>query len=393
MITKAQIEAFAAIETPFYFYDMDLLRQTLDIYKQQIDQYGWHAHYAMKANANDRILATIRDYGLGADCVSGNEVKLAVRSGFDPQKIVYAGVGKSDKEIKAALRAGIFSFNDQYMEVYGANIGLGTRLKWPDTYFVFYSSLGWQTYELKDWNYYFIYSTGKSHNLSLTSTLSRNSTDQSIYPRQGSEFSFTMQLTPPWSLMRKNASSIDWQSKSIQDHFKWIEYNKWTFKGAVYTRLLGDLVLMTRAHFGYLGYYNRNWGYSPFEGFIVGGDGMSGYNTYGSEVIGLRGYENYSLTPYINGAYAGNVYDKFTVELRYPLIMQPSSTIYALAFLEAGNCWSDIHNFNPFQVKRSAGVGLRVFLPIVGLLGIDWGYGFDATSDKSQFHFVIGQQF
>lgn len=283
--------------------------------------------------------------------------------------------------------------NDQYMEVYGANIGLGTRLKWPDTYFVFYSSLGWQTYELKDWNYYFIYNTGKSHNLSLTSTLSRNSTDQSIYPRQGSEFSFTMQVTPPWSLMRKNASSIDWQSKSIQEHFKWIEYNKWTFKGAVYTRLLGDLVLMTRAHFGYLGYYNRNWGYSPFEGFIVGGDGMSGYNTYGSEVIGLRGYENYSLTPYINGAYAGNVYDKFTVELRYPLVMQPSSTIYALAFLEAGNCWSDIHSFNPFQVKRSAGIGLRVFLPIVGLLGIDWGYGFDATSDKSQFHFVIGQQF
>ena len=283
--------------------------------------------------------------------------------------------------------------NDQYMEVFGATLGLGTRLKWPDTYFVFYNSLGWQTYKLKDWSYYFIYDTGISHNLSWTSSLSRNSTDQSIYPRQGSDFNFTMQLTPPWSLMRKNASSIDWSAKTVEEHFKWIEYNKWTFKGSVYTRLVGDLVLMTRANFGYLGYYNRKWGYSPFEGFIVGGDGMSGYNTYGSEVIGLRGYENYSLTPYINGAYAGNVYDKFTVELRYPLIMQPSSTIFALAFLEAGNCWSDIHNFNPFQVKRSAGVGLRVFLPIVGLLGIDWGYGFDATSNRSQFHFVIGQQF
>ena len=283
--------------------------------------------------------------------------------------------------------------NDQYMEVFGASLGLGTRLKWPDTYFVFYNSLGWQTYKLKDWSYYFIYNTGVSHNLSWTSSLSRNSTDQTIYPRQGSDFNFTMQLTPPWSLMRKNASSIDWSAKTIQEHFRWIEYNKWTFKGSVYTRLVGDLVLMTRANFGYLGYYNRKWGYSPFEGFIVGGDGMSGYNTYGSEVIGLRGYENYSLTPYINGAYAGNVYDKFTVELRYPLIMQPSSTIFALAFLEAGNCWSDIHDFNPFQVKRSAGVGLRVFLPIVGLLGIDWGYGFDATSNKSQFHFVIGQQF
>ncbi|MBR4212762.1 MAG: outer membrane protein assembly factor BamA [Bacteroidales bacterium] len=283
--------------------------------------------------------------------------------------------------------------NDQYMEVFGASLGLGTRLKWPDTYFVFYNSLGWQTYKLKDWSYYFIYNTGVSHNLSWTSSLSRNSTDQTIYPRQGSDFNFTMQLTPPWSLMRKNASSIDWSAKTIQEHFRWIEYNKWTFKGSVYTRLVGDLVLMTRAYFGYLGYYNRKWGYSPFEGFIVGGDGMSGYNTYGSEVIGLRGYENYSLTPYINGAYAGNVYDKFTVELRYPLIMQPSSTIFALAFLEAGNCWSDIHDFNPFQVKRSAGVGLRVFLSIVGLLGIDWGYGFDATSNKSQFHFVIGQQF
>ena len=283
--------------------------------------------------------------------------------------------------------------NDQYMEVFGATLGLGTRLKWPDSYFVLYNSLGWQTYKLQDWSYYFIYDTGVSHNLSWTASLSRNSTDQSIYPRQGSDFNFTMQLTPPWSLMRKDAASIDWDSKSVQEHFRWIEYNKWTFKGSVYTRLIGDLVLMTRVNFGYLGYYNRKWGYSPFEGFIVGGDGMSGYNTYGSEVIGLRGYENYSLTPYINGAYAGNVYDKFTVELRYPLIMQPSSTIFALAFLEAGNCWSDIHDFNPFQVKRSAGVGLRVFLPIVGLLGIDWGYGFDATSNNSQFHFVIGQQF
>jgi outer membrane protein insertion porin family len=152
---------------------------------------------------------------------------------------------------------------------------------------------------------------------------------------------------------------------------------------------------MTRAQFGYLGYYNKRWGYSPFEGFIVGGDGMSGYNTYGNEVIGLRGYENYSLTPYVNGAYAGNVYDKFTVELRYPVVMQPQSTIFALLFLEGGNSWSSIRDCNPFQIKRSAGVGLRVFLPVVGLLGIDWGYGFDNEpgKDKSHFHFLIGQQF
>ncbi len=285
--------------------------------------------------------------------------------------------------------------DSQYMEIYGASIGLGTRLKWPDNYFVFYNSLSWQSYNLQDWNYYFIYSTGRSHNISLSTTLSRNSTDQSLYPRRGSDFSLGLQITPPWSMMKKDWRNIDYSSMSVQDHYRWIEYHKWTFKGALYTQLVGDLVLMTRAQFGYLGYFNKNWGYSPFEGFIVGGDGMSGYNTYGNEVIGLRGYENYSLTPYIGNAYAGNVYDKFTVELRYPVIMQPSSTIFALVFAEAGNSWTDIKKFNPFQVKRSAGVGLRVFLPVVGLLGIDWGYGFDTESgkDKSHFHFLIGQQF
>ncbi|MCR5709537.1 MAG: outer membrane protein assembly factor BamA [Bacteroidales bacterium] len=285
--------------------------------------------------------------------------------------------------------------DDQFMEIYGAAVGLGTRLKWPDNYFVLYNSLNWQSYNLQDWNYYFIYSTGTSHNISWSTTLSRNSTDQSIYPRRGSDFSFGIQLTPPWSMMKKNWRDIEYAGQSVQDHYRWIEYHKWTFKGSLYTPIAGDLVLMTRAQFGYLGYYNKKWGYSPFEGFIVGGDGMSGYNTYGNEVIGLRGYDNYSLTPYINGAYAGNVYDKFTVELRYPLVLQPSSTIFALVFMEGGYSWSDIKKFNPFQMKRSAGVGLRVFLPMIGLLGIDWGYGFDnkAGDDKSHFHFLIGQQF
>ncbi len=283
----------------------------------------------------------------------------------------------------------------QYMEVFGASVGIGTRLKWPDNYFVLYNAIGWQSYKLKDWAYYFIYDTGMSHNINWSTTLTRTSTDQVIYPRTGSEFSFGVQITPPYSLLRKGGSDIDYSKQSVQEHYNWIEYHKWTFKGTLYTKLIGDLVLMTRAQFGYLGYFNKKWGYSPFEGFILGGDGMSGYNTYGSEVIGLRGYENYSLTPYVNGAYAGHVYDKFTVELRYPVIMQPSSTIYALLFLEGGNCWETIHEFNPFQIKRSAGAGVRVFLPVVGLLGIDWGYGFDESSSnkKSQFHFIIGQQF
>ena len=308
--------------------------------------------------------------------------------------------------------------NDEYMEVYGFAAGLGKRLKWPDRYFVLYNQLSWQTYKLQNWAYQFLFNTGISHNLSYTLSLSRNSTDQQIYPRVGSDFSFALQLTPPYSLMRKKdhgildasgnptkASSwkdIDYNLQTSQDRYKWIEYHKWTFKGAVYTKLVGDLVLMARAQFGYLGYYNRNWGYSPFEGFRVGGDGMSGYDTYGSEIISLRGYENYSLTPTNMSSYnstgqyyAGNVYDKFTVELRYPVILQPQSTIFALLFLEGGNCWSDIRDFNPFQIRRSAGVGVRVFLPMIGLLGVDWGYGFDNHDGYggSQFHFVIGQQF
>ena len=307
--------------------------------------------------------------------------------------------------------------NDEYMEVYGFAAGIGKRLKWPDNYFVLYNQLSWQTYKLQNWAYQFLFNTGISHNLSYTLSLSRTSTDQQIYPRQGSDFSFSLQLTPPYSLLRKKDhglldvdgnptkvdswKDIDYNFQSSQDRYKWIEYHKWSFKGSVFTKLVGDLVLMARAQFGYLGYYNRNWGYSPFEGFRVGGDGMSGYDTYGSEIISLRGYENYSLTPQALSSYnstgnyyAGNVYDKFTVELRYPVILQPQSTIYALLFLEGGNCWSDIRDFNPFQIKRSAGVGVRVFLPMIGLLGVDWGWGFDdPVNGKSQFHFVIGQQF
>jgi len=316
--------------------------------------------------------------------------------------------------------------NDRQMEVFGVAASLGSRLKWPDNYFVLYNGLNWQTYKLTNWySGYFIFADGMSHNISYSLNLSRNSSDQQIYPRSGSEFSLSLQLTPPFSLFRKYTYDVNgnkvpvasWKDVdynaydsetgtflwSAKNRYRWIEYHKWKFSGTSYFKIVGDLVLMTRAQFGYLGYYNRNWGYSPFEGFLLGGDGMSGYNTYGSEVISLRGYENYSLTPYQytqyntesgNYAYAGNVYDKFTVELRYPVILQPSSTIFALMFLEGGNCWSDIKYFNPFQIKRSAGVGVRVFLPMVGLLGVDWGYGFDdSTNGGSQFHFVIGQQF
>ena len=305
--------------------------------------------------------------------------------------------------------------HDKEMEIYGFSAGLGKRLKWPDNYFVLYNQLNWQTYELTNWyENYFIFDDGIAHNLSYTLGLSRNSTDQQLFPRSGENVSFSVSLTPPYSLFRKHDidqdgnrfavssyKDVNYDNWSARDRYKWIEYHKWSLKADFYQKIVGNLVLRTRFQFGYLGYYNRNWVYSPFEGFLVGGDGMTGYSTYGTEVISLRGYENYSLTPKTYSqynsqgmAYSGNLYDKFTLELRYPLVMQPSSTIFALAFLEGGNCWSDIRDFNPFQIKRSAGVGVRIYLPMIGLLGLDWGYGFDdATNGGSQFHFIIGQEF
>lgn len=320
------------------------------------------------------------------------------------------------RQTDSYLAIGILS-NDKVMQVYGFSAGIGTRLKWPDNYFVLYNGINWQTYNLKNWmSGYFMLTDGVSHNLSYSLNLSRTSTDQQIFPREGSVFSANLQLTPPYSLFRKKDiatldakgdptpvatyKDIDYDKWTSAQRYKWIEYHKWKVSAEVYQKVIGDFVVMARAQFGYLGYYNRKWGYSPFEGFRVGGDGMSGYDSYGSDIISLRGYENYSLTPWeatpyqTNGYYAGNVYDKFTMEFRYPVILQPQSTIFVLGFLEGGNCWSDIKNFNPFQIKRSAGVGVRVFLPMIGMLGIDWGYGFDDSKNgKSQFHFLIGQQF
>ena len=316
----------------------------------------------------------------------------------------------------SSLDAAAYNFfsSNRSMEIFGFSASLGSRLKWPDNYFVMYHGFNWQTYKLNDWyGGYFLFNDGMTNNINYTLNIVRNSTDQQIYPRTGSEFSFSLQLTPPFSLLRKfdydakgnkvpvnSYKDINYDNWSADKRYRWIEYHKWKFSAATYSRIAGDLVLMTRAQFGYLGYYNRNWGYSPFEGFLVGGDGMMGYMTYGSELVALRGYENNSLTPRLSSpyssdpVYSGNVYDKFTIELRYPVMLQPQSTIYALAFLEGGNCWADIKDFNPFQIKRSAGVGVRIFLPMVGLLGVDWGYGFDdPTHGKSQFHFVIGQQF
>ncbi|MGE0077052.1 MAG: outer membrane protein assembly factor BamA [Bacteroidales bacterium] len=288
-----------------------------------------------------------------------------------------------------------YQTSNKFFKVTGVSVGIGTRLKWPDDYFTIQNEVSYQNYYLKNWTGYFIFSSGQSNNLSFKTTLARNSTDQLIYPRRGSNFSLALQVTPPYSLL----NGKNYKSMTTTEKYKWIEYHKWTGRIQWYLSLIDNLVLYTNFQLGYLGYYNEEVGYSPFEGFDVGGDGMSGYNLYGKETIGLRGYNNSSLTPYDdNGIGVGHIYDKYSVELRYPISLKPQAAIYLLTFAEAGNAWRDANEFNPFNVHRSAGVGARMFLPMLGMLGIDWGYGFDKidgrpNAHKGQFHFVIGMPF
>ena len=276
----------------------------------------------------------------------------------------------------------------QAIAITGMAVGLGKRLKFPDDFFTLYNEISYQIYDLSNWSS-FLFEDGRANNLSFSSTLSRNSVDQPIYPRRGSNFSLSLQITPPYSLFNdKDYSTIDDQEK-----YRWIEYHKWTFKGSWFERLAGNLVLNAKLNFGFLGYFNKN-ARSPFEGYYVGGDGLSGYNLYGRETIAMRGYDNGSLTP----DDGGNIYNKYTLELRYPLSLKPQATFYGLVFLEGGNAWTDFKDFSPFDIKRAAGVGMRIFLPMFGMLGVDWGYGFDdipnqPSANKGQFHFVIGQQF
>ena len=289
------------------------------------------------------------------------------------------------------------------MIIDGATLGLGKRLEWPDDFFSLYGELSYQRYNLDEYTQYpFLFDDGVSNLISMSAKLTRFSTSPNlIYPRRGSSFTLAVQATPPFS----SISGKDMSIASDQVKYNFIEFHKWTFKADYYFPLdVNDkLVLNARYAFGYLGHYNNDIGPSPFEYFYVGGDGMTGYSLYGREVISLRGYTNGSLTPYnpAGNAPSGNVYSKITFELRYPISLNPQATIYALTFLESGRAWYQLKEYNPFKMNRSAGIGLRANLPMFGLLGIDWGYGFDpvpepsrySSANKSQFHFVIGQQF
>ena len=287
---------------------------------------------------------------------------------------------------------------DKSIKMLGVSLGYGKRLNWPDDYFQFMASLNYQMYMMKDWDYFLI-RNGTSHNVNLELAIERNSIDNPLYTRRGSQFSFSVAATPPYSLWdgKDYANMKDDDGKK----FKMIEYHKWKFKAKIYSPLAPlevkrTPVLMTRIEYGFLGSYNKNK-QSPFETFYMGGDGMSGYSsTYATETIGLRGYENGSIAGN-NGEY-GRAYSRLAMELRYPFLLEPSSTIYGLVFAEGGNAWSDLSDFNPFDLKRSAGVGVRIFLPMIGMMGIDWAYGFDkvngsSTVSGSNFHFIIGQEF
>ena len=301
----------------------------------------------------------------------------------------------------------VWQTSTQYFRTYGVAAGLGKRLNWPDPYFTFYAEASYERYALKNWSS-FVMTNGAANLASIKLVFGRNSVDQPIYPRRGSEFSASVQATLPYSLWdgkdykkleqianSSNSTSAE-ADRANQERYRWVEFHKWQFKAQWFQSFLknSNLVLMLKAEMGYLGSYNK-YKVSPFERYEVGGDGMSGYNIYGIDIIAMRGYEDGALDP---GSNYSRGYNKYTAELRYPIILKPSSQIYVLGFLEGGNAFDSWKKFSPFKIKRSAGFGVRLYLPVVGMLGIDWGYGFDAPAGStkksgSQFHFVLGQQF
>lgn len=306
--------------------------------------------------------------------------------------------GKKPNSLSVSLYKSISSNGQQgdsrqAIEIAGLTIGLGKRLKFPDDYFTLYNAINLQQYKLINNQSFFSFSNGYSNNINYNIKIGRNSTDQLIYPRRGSNFSLSLKITPPYSMFD---GIDDYSSISDQEKYAWIEYYKWKFKSSWFSAFSEKLVLNTRVEMGLLGAYNNNLGVAPFERFYVGGDGMSGmgYQFDGRELISLRGYSNNSISPQTGAT----IYSKYTTELRYAISLNPSSTVYALAFLEAGNAWDSFDNYNPFLVKRSAGFGVRLMLPMIGMMGLDYGWGLDdivgrPDANGGQFHFSIGQQF
>lgn len=272
------------------------------------------------------------------------------------------------------------------LQITGAGLSLSRRLKWPDDYFIASHGITYKHYKLNNYTLNSgLFTNGIANDISYGFTLTRNSLDSPIYARSGSEVSVSTYFTPPFSLM----NGKDYSSATDQEKYKWLEYYKVNLRGAWMLNLVGDVVLSTRFRFGFMGYYNKDIGLAPFGRYVLGGDGLSSWNLDGREIVPLRGYENQSIGASSTGG--GSVFDRFTLELRQPIIESANATIWVLGFLEGGNCWSDMSQFQPFKMYNSAGVGVRLYMPMIGLIGVDWGYGFDGTTGGSQFHFSIGQ--
>ena len=294
---------------------------------------------------------------------------------------------------KSVSSNGLTSDERQEIQVSGLSLGIGKRLKNPDDYFTLYNGLNFIQYKLSNSQSFFSFRNGESNNVNYQINLGRNSVDQLNYPRQGSNFLLSIKLSPPYSMFD---NVDDYSSLTDQEKYKWVEYYKWKFKATWFSPFTEKLILATKTEFGFLGGYNDQLGISPFERFYVGGDGLSGmgYMNDGRELVALRGYSNNSLSPQTGAT----IYNKYTAEIRYALSLNPTSTMYALAFLEAGNAWEDFDNFNPFGIKRSVGIGVKIMLPMIGMMGLDYGWGLDEIignpdANGGQFHFSIGQNF
>ncbi|MBV8390387.1 MAG: outer membrane protein assembly factor BamA [Mucilaginibacter sp.] len=287
--------------------------------------------------------------------------------------------------------------NYNNLRINGVGITLGKRLNWPDNYFQINYSLNFDHYSLDNYPGY-IFQNGTSYNIKLTQDITRNSLDAPIFPTQGSNIKLTIQGTPPYSLW----NGVNYKIATPAEEYHFVEYYKVKWDAQWFQKIIGKLVLMSQVRFGFLGEYNSFVPASPFERFKLGGDGMQSYQfLQGSDIIGLRGYQNFSVIPVgtnynVNNNPGSTLYNKYTFELRHPVIASQSATIFVLAFAEGGNVWNNFDQFNPFNVRRSVGVGARIFLPIFGLLGLDYGYGFDKIpgipdANRGQFHFSISQ--
>lgn len=326
---------------------------------------------------------------LSLNLVSNAKYYYAISAGFvEPwlggRRAQSLGVNVSHNLLSNGFWANKSSSDYYSLKITGVNVSLTRRLKWPDDYFILAQSLSYKLYTLDNYMYLTSYFTdGHSNDLCYNIGLIRNSTDSPIYPRVGSEVSIQTFLTPPYSLL----NGKDYSTMSDSEKYKWLEYYKVNLRGSWFLNLVGDVVLNARFRMGYMGMYNKDIGLSPFGRYYLGGDGLSSWVLDGREVIPLRGYQNAKLSP-SDGA---SVFDRYTLELRQPLIESASATIYLLGFLEGGNSWAKIEQFEPFKVYNSAGFGVRLYMPMFGLIGIDWGYGFDGIYGGGQFHFSIGQ--